>query len=413
MARKKDTPQKAALRELMSSYMKENNVKIKDGTDVNSIMRDMMSVILEGALDEELDQELGYSKYDYRNKETDNSRNGHSQKIMHTSYGDMELDIPRDRKGEFEPQIIKKYQNTVTQDMEEKIISMYAKGMTTGDIESHMRELYDIDISDSTISRITDKILPIVKEWQERPLEEIYAVVFMDAIHYHVRHEGRIVKRAVYIAIGIDMDGHKDVLGMYVGQNESAKFWLSILNGLKNRGVQDILIACVDGLTGFPQAIEAVYPETEVQQCIIHQIRNTTKFVSYKEIKALMADLKRVYAAPTEEIALAELDAFDEKWSEKYPKIAKSWKDNWANLSTYFKYPEAVRKLIYTTNAIEGFNRQLRKVTKSKTVFPSDDSLLKMLYLATMDITKKWTGHRQDWGQIHSQLEIYFEERLS
>ncbi len=414
MARsKKDTPQKAALREFMSSYMKENDVKIKDGTDVNSIMRDMMSVILEGALDEEMNEELGYSKYDYKNKETTNSRNGFSPKTMHTSYGDMQLDIPRDRNGEFEPQIIKKYQNTVTQDMEEKIISMYAKGMTTGDIESHMRELYDIDISDSTISRITDKILPIVREWQERPLEDIYAVVFMDAIHYHVRHEGRIVKRAVYIAIGIDMNGKKDVLGMYIGQNESAKFWLSILNGLKNRGVRDILIACVDGLTGFPQAIEAVFPETEIQQCIIHQIRNTTRFVSYKDIKALMADLKKVYAASTEEIALVELDAFEEKWSDKYPKIAKSWRDNWANLSTYFKYPEAVRRLIYTTNAIEGFNRQLRKVTKSKTVFPSDDSLLKMLYLATMDITKKWTGHRQDWGQIHSQLEIYFEERLS
>lgn len=413
MARKKDSPQKAALREMMGAYLKENNVKVKDGTDVNSIMRDMMSVILEGALDEELNEELGYSKYDYRNKETDNSRNGYSQKTVHTSYGDMELDIPRDRKGDFEPQAIKKYQNTVTQDMEEKIISMYAKGMTTADIESHMKDLYDIGISDSTISRITDKILPIVKEWQERPLEDIYAVVFMDAVHYHVRNEGRIVKRAVYIAIGIDMDGHKDVLGMYVGQNESAKFWLSILNGLKNRGVQDILIACVDGLTGFPQAIEAVYPETEVQQCIIHQIRNTTKFVSYKEIKPLMADLKRVYAAPTEEIALSELDSFDEKWSGKYPKIAKSWRDNWANLSTYFKYPEAVRRLIYTTNAIEGFNRQLRKVTKSKTIFPSDDSLLKMLYLAMMDITKKWTGHRQDWGQIHSQLEIFFEERLS
>lgn len=413
MARKKDSPQKAALREMMGNYLKDSNVKVKDGTDVNSIMRDMMSIILEGALDQEMDEELGYSKYDYRNKETDNSRNGHSRKTMHTSYGDMEIDIPRDRKGEFEPQIVKKYQNTITQDMEEKIISMYAKGMTTGDIESHMRELYDIEISDSTISRITDKILPIVKEWQERPLESVYAVVFMDAIHYHVRNEGRIVKRAVYIAIGIDMEGHKDVLGMYVGQNESAKFWLSILNGLKNRGVEDILIACVDGLTGFPQAIEAVFPQTEIQQCIIHQIRNTTKFVSYKEIKALMSDLKRVYAAPTEEIALAELDSFDEKWSGKYPKIAKSWKDNWANLSTYFKYPEAVRRLIYTTNTIEGFNRQLRKVTKSKTVFPSDESLLKMLYLAMMDITKKWTGHRQDWGQIHSQLEIFFEERLS
>ena len=403
MARKKDSPQKAALREMMGNYLKENNVTVKDGTDVNSIMRDMMSIILEGALYQEMDEELGYSKYDYRNKDTDNSRNGHSQKTMHTSYGDMEIGIPRDRKGEFEPQIVKKYQNTVTQDMEEKIISMYAKGMTTNDIE----------ISDSTISRITDKTLPLVKEWQERPLEEIYAVVFMDAIHYHVRNEGRIVKRAVYIAIGIDMEGHKDVLGMYVGQNESAKFWLSILNGLKKRGVEDILIACVDGLTGFPQAIEAVFPETEIQQCIIHQIRNTTKFVSYKELKPLMADLKRVYAAPTEEIALAELDSFDEKWSGKYPKIAKSWKDNWANLSTYFKYPEAVHRLIYTTNAIEGFNRQLRKVTKSKTVFPSDESLLKMLYLVMIDITKKWRGHRQDWGQIHSQLEMFFEERLA
>lgn len=412
MARKKDSPQKAALRELMGNYLKENNVKVKDGTDVNSIMRDMMSIILEGALDQELDEELGYSKYDYRNKETDNSRNGHSQKTLHTSYGDMEIDIPRDRKGDFEPQVVKKYQNSITQDMEEKIISMYAKGMTTADIESHMRELYDIEISDSTVSRITDKILPIVKEWQERPLESVYAVVFMDAIHFHACNEGRIVKRAVYIAIGIDMEGRKDVLGMYVSQNESAKFWLSILNGLKNRGVEDILIACVDGLTGFPQAIEAVFPQTEIQQCIIHQIRNTTKFVSYKEIKLLMADLKRVYAAPTEEVALAELDSFDEKWSGKYPKIAKSWKDNWANLSTYFKYPEAVRRLIYTTNTIEGFNRQLRKVTKSKTVFPSDDSLLKMLYLAMIDITKKWTGHRQDWGQIHSQLEIFFEERL-
>ena len=393
----------------MGNYLKENNVKVKDGTDVNSLMRDMMSIILEGTLDQEMDEELGCSKYDYRNKETDNSR----KKTMHTSYGDMEIDIPRDRKGEFEPQIVKKYHNTVTQDMEEKIISMYAKGMTTNDIESHMRELYDIEISDNTISMITDKILPIVKEWQERPLEEIYAVVFMDAIHYHVRNEGRIVKCAVYIAIGIDMSGYKDVLGMYVGQNESAKFWLSILNGLKNRGVEDILIACVDGLTGFPQAIEAVFPETEIQQCIIHQIRNTTKFVSYKELKPLMADLKRVYAALTEEIALAELESFDEKWSGKYPKIAKSWKDNWTNLSTYFKYPKAVRRLIYTTNAIEGIYRQLQKVTKSKTVFPSDESLLKMLYLAMMDITKKRTRHRQDWGQIHSQLEIFFEERLS
>ena len=410
---KNESPQKQALREMMRDYLKNNDVSIRNGTDVNAVMRDMMSVLLEGALDEELDEELGYSKYDYRSKETDNSRNGHSTKTMHTSYGDMDVAIPRDRKGEFEPQIIKKYQNTVSQDMEEKIISMYAKGMTTADIESHMKELYDIDISDSTISRITDKIMPIVKEWQERPLEDVYAVVFLDAIHYHVRIEGRIVKRAVYIVLGIDMDGRKDVLGMYVGENESAKFWLSVINGLKNRGVNDILIACVDGLNGFPQAIEAVYPDTEIQHCIIHQIRNTTRYVSYKDLKKLMADLKLVYAAPTEETALSELNEFCEKWDSKYPKIGKSWRDHWATLSTYFKYPEPVRRLIYTTNAIEGFNRQLRKVTKSKTVFPSDDSLIKMLYLAMMDITKKWTGHRQDWGQIRSQLEIYFEERLS
>ena len=412
MAKKKDTPQKAMMREFMQSYLKENDVKIKDGTDVNSIMRDMMSVILEGALDEELEQELGYSKYDYRNKSTDNSRNGHSQKMMHTSYGDMQIDVPRDRNGDFEPQIIKKYQNTITQDMEEKIISMYAKGMTTADIENHMKELYDIDISDSIISRITDKIMPMVKEWQERPLETIYAAVFMDAIHYHVRSEGRIVKKAVYIGLGIDMDGHKDILGMYIGENESAKFWLSVLNGLKNRGVEDILIVCVDGLSGFPQAIEAVYPNAKIQRCIIHQIRNTTKFVSYKDIKELMVDLKRVYTAATEEIALNELELFNDKWGKKYPKIYKSWSDNWATLSTYFKHPVSVRKLVYTTNAIEGFNRQLRKVTKSKSVFPTDNSLLKMLYLATMDITKKWSGRRQDWGQIRSQLEIYFEERL-
>ena len=414
MARRKgDSPQKAALREMMSSFMKDNDVHIKDGNDVNSVMRDMMSIILEGALDEELDEDLGYSKYDYRNKETDNSRNGHSKKTMHTSYGDMEIDIPRDRQGEYEPKLIKKYQNTVTQDMEEKIISMYAKGMTTSDIETHLRDMYDLDISDSTISRVTDKILPIVKEWQERPLEEVYAVVYMDAIHYHVRSEGRVIKKAVYIALGIDMDGKRDVLGMYVGENESAKFWLNIINGLKNRGVQDILITCVDGLSGFPQAIEAVFPQTEIQHYIIHQIRNSTKYVSYKDLKALMADLKLVYMAPTEEAAREHLEEFGEKWDSKYPKIRKSWTEKWATLSTYFKYPDAVRRLIYTTNTIEGFNRQLRKVTKNKTIFPSDDSLLKMLYLATMDITKKWTGRRRDWPEIRAQLEIYFEERLA
>lgn len=412
MARRKrnESPERQALREMITGYLKENPVK--DGKDVNAMMRDMMSVILEGALDGELEEELGYSKYDYRNKDTNNSRNGYSKKTMHTSYGDMDVDIPRDRNGEYEPQVIKKYQNTITQDMEEKIISMYAKGMTTSDIESHFQELYGIEVSNSTISRITDKVLPLIKEWQERPLEEVYAVVYLDAIHFHVRSEGRIVKKAVYIALGIDMEGRRDVLGMYVGENESAKFWLTVLNGLKNRGVKDILIACIDGLTGFAQAIAAVFPETEIQHCIIHQIRNSTKYVSYKDLKALMADLKRVYTASTEEIARLELDAFAEKWDGKYPTISKSWNENWATLSTYFKYPEEIRKIIYTTNTVEGFNRQLRKVTKSKAVFPNDDSLLKMLYLAAMDITRKWTGRRKDWGKIQAQLMIYFEDRL-
>ncbi|NLT39547.1 MAG: IS256 family transposase, partial [Clostridiales bacterium] len=351
-------------------------------------------------------------KYDYRNKDTDNSRNGYSEKTLKSSLGDIEISVPRDRKGEFEPQIVRKNQTTLSGDIEEKILSMYAKGMTTSDIEGHIREIYGIEVSDSTISRVTDKILPVVKEWQMRPLEGIYAVVFMDAIHFHVRSEGQIIKKAVYIAIGIKMDGVRDVLGMWIGENESAKFWLGILNGLKNRGVEDILIACVDGLTGFTSAIEAVYPRTEIQQCIIHQIRNSTKYVSYKDLKPLMADLKKVYAAVDEQTAQYQLDVFEEKWGGKYPKIALSWRSNWANLSTYFKYPQEVRTLIYTTNAIENFNRQLRKVTKSKSVFPTDDSLLKMLYLAMVDITKKWTGRRRDWGQIYSQLEVFFADRL-
>lgn len=385
---------------------------VRDFNDLKDVFKLMVGEMLENGLEGELDDELGYTKYDYRNKEGENSRNGYSKKTLKTSFGETEIKVPRDREGEFEPQLVKKNQTTLTGDIEEKILSMYAKGMTTGDIESHIQEIYGLDCSDTTISRITDKILPVVREWQQRPLEEIYAVVFMDAIHFHVRSEGQIVKKAVYIAIGINMDGNKEVLGMWVGENESAKFWLSVMNGLKNRGLNDILIACVDGLTGFPAAIEAVYPKTEIQQCIIHQIRNTTKFVSYKDIKALMADLKKVYAAVDEPTALSELENFDEKWSGKYPKIAISWRDNWANLSTYFKYPQEVRTLIYTTNAIEGFNRQLRKVTKNKGVFPTDDSLLKMLYLAMMDITKKWTGKRREWGQIHSQLEIFFADRL-
>ena len=380
--------------------------------DIQNLFKETIAEFMEDGLETELDDEWGYSRYDYCNKNTENSRNGHSSKTLRTSFGDVEVAVPRDRKGEFEPQLLKKNQTSISQDIEEKILSMYAKGMTTGDIEAHIQDIYGVDVSDTTVSRITDKILPVAKEWQQRPLEAVYAVVFLDAIHYHVRSEGHIVKKAVYIAIGIDLDGHKDVLGMWVGENESAKYWATVLNSLRNRGIEDIFIACTDNLCGFSTAIEAVFPKTEIQNCIIHQIRNSSKYVSYKNLKALMADLKAVYAAVDEDAALMALDTFSEHWDKKYPTISQSWRANWANLSTYFKFPQELRRLIYTTNAIEGFNRQLRKVTKAKSVFPTDESLFKMLYLAMMDITKKWTGRRQDWSMIHAQLAVYFEDRM-
>lgn len=410
MSRKNRTPEEKERRAKIRELLQLANIGSMD--DIQNLFKETIAEFMENGLDAELEDELGYSRYDYKNKETDNSRNGHSNKTLRTSFGDVDVSVPRDRKGEFEPVILKKNQTSVSQDIEEKILSMYAKGMTTADIETHIRDIYGIEVSDTTVSRITDKILPIAKEWQQRPLESVYAVVFMDAIHYHVRSEGQIVKKAVYIAIGIDLDGKKDVLGMWVGENESAKYWATVLNSLKNRGVEDIFIACTDNLTGFAAAIEAVFPKTEIQNCIIHQLRNSSKYVSYKDIKALMADLKAVYSAVDEPSALAALDTFSERWDRKYPSISKSWRENWPNLSTYFKYPEAIRRLIYTTNAIEGFNRQLRKVTKAKSVFPTDDSLLKMLYLAMMDITKKWNGRRQDWNQIHAQLAVYFAERM-
>ena len=410
MVRKKRTPEEMERRAKIRELLQVSNVSSM--VDIQNLFKETIAEFMENSLDAELDDELGYSKYDYRNKDTDNSRNGHSGKTLRTSFGEVDISVPRDRKGEFEPQVLKKNQTSISQDIEEKILSMYAKGMTTGDIEAHIRDIYGVEVSDTTVSRITDKILPIAKEWQQRPLEAVYAVVFLDAIHYHVRSEGQIVKKAVYIAIGIDLDGKKDVLGMWVGENESAKFWATVLNGLKNRGVEDIFIACTDNLTGFSAAIEAVFPKAEIQNCIVHQLRNSSKYVSYKDLKALMADLKAVYAAVDEPSALAALDTFSERWDQKYPKISQSWRENWANLSTYFKYPQEVRRLIYTTNTIEGFNRQLRKVTKSKSVFPTDDSLLKMLYLAMVNITKKWTGRRQDWSMIHAQMAVYFADRM-
>lgn len=394
------------LRELIAEY------GIKDMNDVHEFVKMLTAETIQAALDAELDNELGYSKYDYKNKQTTNSRNGHSVKTVQGSMGEMEIQIPRDRDGEFEPQLVKKHQTDISS-IEDKVIFLYSQGVSTRDIQKTMQEMYGINVDDSRVSKITDKILPLIKEWQERPLQSVYAMVILDAIHYNVRDNGIVTKKAAYVAIGTDLEGEKDVLGIWLGANESAKYWLSVLNGLKNRGVSDILIASVDGLTGFVDAINTAFPKTEVQRCIIHQIRSSCRYVSYKDIKQFTADLKPVYKAPTEEIALAALDEFEEKWGKKYPLGVKSWRVNWNELSTMFKYPPEIRKLIYTTNAIENFNRQLRKVTKTKSAFVSDDALMKLLYLTTMQIVDKWTMPIRNWGMILDNLMVYFGNRVN
>ena len=401
MARKDNSK----LKELIAEY------GIKDLNDVHEFVKMLTAETIQAALDSELDNELGYSKYDYKNKQTSNSRNGYSPKTVQGSMGEVEIQVPRDRDGEFEPQLVKKHQTDISA-IEDKIIFLYSQGVSTREIQKTMQEMYGINVDDSRVSKITDKILPLIKEWQERPLQSVYAMVILDAVHYNVRDNGIVTKKAAYVAIGTDLEGRKDVLGIWLGANESSKYWLSVLNGLKNRGVSDILIASVDGLSGFVDAIHAAFPKTEVQRCIIHQIRSSCRYVSYKDIKQFTADLKPVYKAATEDIALAALDEFEAKWVAKYPLGVKSWRANWTELSTMFKYPPEIRKLIYTTNAIENFNRQLRKVTKTKSAFVSDDALMKLLYLTTMQIVDKWTMPIRDWGMILDNLMIYFGDRV-
>lgn len=397
--------EKSKLRELIEEY------GIKDMNDVHEFVKMLTAETIQTALDAELENDLGYSKYDYKNKNTENSRNGYSTKTVQSNTGEMEIQVPRDRNGEFEPQLVKKHQTDVSA-IEDKVIFLYSQGVSTRDIQKTMQEMYGIDVDDSRVSKITDKILPLIKEWQERPLQSIYAMVILDAIHYNVRDNGIVTKKAAYVAIGTDLEGKKDVLGIWLGASESSKYWLSVLNGLKSRGVQDILIASVDGLSGFVEAINVAFPKTEVQRCIIHQIRSSTRYVSYKDVKQLTAGLKPVYKAPTEETSLMALDEFEAQWGKKYPLAVKSWRVNWNELSTMFKYPPEIRKLIYTTNAIENFNRQLRKVTKTKSAFVSGDALMKILYLATMSIVDKWTMPVKEWPMILDNLMIYFGDRV-
>jgi putative transposase len=404
MARKRpETNRSKIARMLIEEYQPQSAEDIQDA--IKDLLGDTLETMLKNELDEHLDYEYGQTPLSL------NTRNGFSKKTVKSSSGEIELDIPRDREGSFEPKILKKYQKDIS-NIENQIISMYAKGMTTRDISSHIQEIYGFGLSEGMVSKITNKILPTIEEWQNRPLDPVYPIVFLDAIHYNVRENAVIIKKAVYIALGYNKEGYKEILGMWVGENESSKYWLMVLNQLKDRGLEDILIVSTDNLPGFSQAIEVVYPKAEIQKCIIHQIRNSTKYVSYKDIRELMKDLKTVYKAPTEEVALSNLDDFEEKWKSKYPMCISSWSNNWAELSTYFKYPQEIRTLIYTTNAMENFNRQLRKVTKSKTIFPNDFSLTKSLYLAMVDASQKWTSRIRNWDLIISQLSIFFEDRI-
>ncbi len=373
----------------------------------NGAFSPLLKQFLESALEGEMEEHL-----DDDSRASGNRRNGTSKKLVKSSDGSFELETPRDRDSSFEPEIVKKRETILADNLEKKIIGMYGLGMSLRDISGHIKEMYDTDISAATLSAITDRIIPQIKEWQTRALEQVYCIVWMDAMHYKVKEEGKVISRAVYNILGITSEGKKELLGMYVSESEGANFWLSVLTDLQHRGVEDILIACIDNLKGFSEAIISIYPKTEVQSCIVHQIRNSLKYVASKNQKEFMVDLKEVYKASSLELAEENLNRLEEKWDKKYPLVIKSWRNNWHKLSTYFKYTEQIRTLIYTTNAIEGFHRQVRKVTKNKTAFTSDMALLKLIYLAQRNISKKWTQPLHNWSLTVSQLSIIFGDRL-
>lgn len=384
---------------------------MEDIVGKNGLMQKLFKDVMQQILEAEMEEHLGREKYERSDNIGTNYRNGYSSKTVSSSFGDIGLDVPRDRKSEFEPKVVKKYE-TVCNELDKKIIGLYACGMSVRDIQSEMEELYGIDVSPSMISKITDKVVEAAAEWQSRTLDEIYPIVYMDAMHFKVRDDNKIVSKAAYICMALDMKGKKDILGIWIGESEGAKFWLSVCNDLKNRGLNDILIACMDGLKGLPEAIKTVYPDVNIQTCIVHQIRNSLKYIASKDQKEFMKDLKSVYRAFNEETALENLDILKDKWYSKYSVVIDSWYNNWPNLSTFFGFSEDIRRIIYTTNSLEGFNRQLRKYTKVRTVFPTDESLRKSLYLSTMKIIEKWTSPNQNWARTLAQLTIRFEDRI-
>ncbi len=411
MAREKKPVHKVVMtdgkRNIIHQLLQEYDIQTAE--DIQDALKDLLGGTIKEMMETEMDEHLGYGRSERSDNE--DSRNGYKRKRVNSSYGSMEISVPQDRKSTFEPQVVKKRQKDIS-GIDQKIISMYAKGMTTRQISDTLEDIYGFEASEGFISDVTDKILPQIEDWQNRPLSEVYPVLYIDAIHYSVRDEGVIRKLAAYVILGLNADGYKEVLTIEVGENESSKYWLSVLNGLKNRGVKDILILCADGLSGMKEAIAAAFPKTEYQRCIVHQVRNTMKYVSDKDRKPFCADLNTIYQAPTEEKALDALERVTEKWSGKYPNSMRSWKQNWDAICPIFKFSAAVRKIIYTTNAIESLNATYRKLNRQRSVFPSDNALLKALYLSTFEATKKWTMPIRNWGQVYGELSIMYEGRL-
>ncbi|WP_010423078.1 IS256 family transposase [Anaerophaga thermohalophila] len=402
--KKKDTPEYRAMRDLALEQLRSGQSLTSEG----GVFAPIIKEFLESALSAEMDDHLSEEERCAGNK-----RNGKGTKNLKTNSGTICIDTPQDRHSNFEPEIVKKRQRVLADSLAPKIIGLYGKGMSLRDISSHIAEMYDTEVSPTVLSEITDRVIPQVKEWQNRPLDDVYPIVWLDAMHYKVKDEGRVVNRAVYNILAINKEGKKSLIGMYISESEGAKFWLSVLTDLKTRGVKDILIACTDNLKGFSEAILSVFPDTEIQKCVIHQIRNSLKYVASKDQKPFMKDLKKVYRAVNKSEAETELLNLEEQWGKKYPIVIRSWNDNWEELSNYFKYDEPIKKLIYTTNAVEGFHRQVRKVTKTKGAFTSDMALLKLIYLTTENIAQKWTRPLQNWALTLQQLCIQFEGRIN
>ena len=394
----------------LEAFAKEAAKSIKTESDLDTFRQMLTKVTVEAALNAELDEHLGYDKH--AQSTNTNNRNGKSRKTVKTEAGQFELETPRDRDGSFEPQLVQKGQTRFTS-MDDKILSLYAKGMTTREIVGTFKEMYGADVSPSLISRVTDAVIERVVEWQSRPLDPVYPIVYLDCIVLKIRQDKQVINKSIYLALGVTMEGHKELLGMWISENEGAKFWLNVLTELQNRGLQDILIACVDGLKGFPDAINSAYPNTRIQLCIVHMVRNSVRYVPWKDYKAVTADLKRIYQSATEDEALLALDQFSERWDEKYPQISRSWRSHWHNLNTLFNYPPEIRKAIYTTNAIESLNSVIRKAIKKRKLFPTDDSAKKVVFLAIMDASKKWTMPIRNWKAALNHFMIEFDERLS